>query len=105
MTSTIIIRSPHTEEAFAVRRLAYLDSQRPLRGQTLVAFEDGQPLAAISLADGRVVADPFQQTAKLVAQLRMRARAMQEAERTPDLSDRLRESVPFAMRVAPGYWF
>jgi hypothetical protein len=71
-TPIIIIRSPHADEAFAVRRLAYLDSRRPLRGDVLVAFVDGEPLAAISVADGAVVADPFQYTADLVELLRLR---------------------------------
>lgn len=43
--------------------------------------------------------------ADLVAQLRMRARALEELERTPELSDRLRATLSPAMRVAPGYWF
>ena len=73
MTPTIVIRSPRTDEAFAVRRLAYLDSRRPLRGDVLVAFVDGEPLAAISLADGTVVADPFRLTADIVELLRLRA--------------------------------
>jgi hypothetical protein len=98
--NTYVIR--HVQGA---EKLAELDSQRPLTGPALIGEIDGRPAAAISLADGRVVADPFQPTAQLVAQLRMRARALQELERTPALSDRLRESVPFAMRVAPGYWF
>jgi len=73
MSQTIIIRSPRIEEAFAVRRLAYLDSRRPLRGEVLVAFVDDEPLAAISLADGAVVADPFRRTADVVELLRLRA--------------------------------
>ena len=73
MSSIIVIRTPRSEEAFAVRRLAYLDSQRPLRGDALVAQVDGELLAAISLDDGRVVADPFTHTADLVELLRMRA--------------------------------
>ena len=73
MSHTIVIRSPRIEEAFAVRRLAYLDSRRPLRGEVLVAFVDGEPLAAISLADGAVVADPFRRTADVVELLRLRA--------------------------------
>ncbi|TML98815.1 MAG: hypothetical protein E6G10_21350 [Actinobacteria bacterium] len=73
MSHTIIIRSPRIEEAFAVRRLAYLDSRRPLRGEVLVAFVDDEPLAAISLADGAVVADPFRRTADVVELLRLRA--------------------------------
>ena len=73
MTPTIVIRSPRSDEAFAVRRLAYLDSRRPLRGEVLVALVDDEPLAAISLADGAVVADPFRRTADVVELLRLRA--------------------------------
>jgi hypothetical protein len=73
MSSTIVIRTPRPEEAFAVRRLAYLDSQRPLRGDVVVAQVDGELLAAVSLSDGRVVADPFTHTADVVELLRMRA--------------------------------
>ncbi len=97
--------------AYAIRhvigadKLAELDSQRPLTGPALVGEIDGRPAAAISLTDGRVVADPFQQTAALIAQLRMRARAMSEHERTPSLTDRLRERLPDGRRVAPGHWF
>ena len=69
---TIAIRPAAPEEAFAVRRLAYLDSQRPLRGDVLIALEDAAPVAAISLADGRVAADPFRRTADVVTLLRMR---------------------------------
>jgi hypothetical protein len=74
-------------------RLAELDSQRPLIGPALVGEIDGRPAAAISLTDGRVVADPFQPTANLVALLRMRARGLRAHERTPALSDRLRAAV------------
>ena len=72
MPATISIRPPAPREAFAIRRLAYLDSQRPLRGDVLVAFEDDDAVAAISLADTRVVADPFRATALAVELLRLR---------------------------------
>src|SRR3954452_7782035 len=72
MTASIIIRTPRPEEAFAVRRLAYLDSHRPLRGDVLVALVDDEPLAALSLADGTIVADPFHHTADVVELLRLR---------------------------------
>jgi hypothetical protein len=77
-------------------RLAELDSQRPLTGPALVGEIDGRPAAAISLDDGRVVADPFQHTARLVSLLRMRARALREAEREPSLRRRLRAAVHVA---------
>jgi hypothetical protein len=77
-------------------RLAELDSQRPLTGPALVGEIDGKPAAAISLDDGRVVADPFQHTARLVSLLRMRARAIQSAEREPSVRRRLRAGVRVA---------
>jgi len=72
LTPTISIRRPFADEAYAVRRLAYLDSRRPLRGDVLVAFVDAEPLAAMSLADGSVVADPFRHTSEVVELLRLR---------------------------------
>ena len=90
MSSTIIIRTPRPDEAFAVRRLAYLDSQRPLRGDVLVAQVENDLLAAISLTEGRVVADPFTHTADVVELLRMRA-----ARHAPTAS-----SIPAPRRLA-----
>jgi hypothetical protein len=77
-------------------RLAELDSQRPLTGPALVGEIDGRPAAAISLTDRRVVADPFQHTAQLVALLRMRARAVDAADRQPSVRERLRAAVRVA---------
>jgi len=67
--STITIR-PASDEESAVRRLALLDSQRPLTGPVLVAQVDGEPVAAMSAASGRVVADPFRRTSAIVDALR-----------------------------------
>jgi hypothetical protein len=87
--NTYVIR----HEADGLDRLAELDSQRPLTGPALVGEIDGEPAAAISLADGRVVADPFQHTAQLVALLRMRAGAINTAGRVPSVRARLRAGV------------
>src|SRR4051812_212141 len=78
MTSapTIAIRPAAHEDAANVRGLAFLDSQRPLRGDVLLALEDGEPVAAISVADGRVVADPFRPTAVVVELLRLRMQSL-----------------------------
>jgi hypothetical protein len=56
-----------------LRRLAELDSTRSLRQPVLLAECDGVALAAMSVADGRVAADPFEPTAQAVALLRLRA--------------------------------
>jgi hypothetical protein len=75
-TPTIAIRPAAADEAADVRRLAYLDSQRPLRGEVLLALQDAIPVAAVSLDDGRIVADPFRKTADLVEMLRLRSESL-----------------------------
>ena len=53
-------------EARKVRDLAALDSRPALTGDVLLAVVSDEPVAAISLADGKVVADPFRPTASTV---------------------------------------
>ena len=56
-----------------VRRLASLDDAPALTGQVLLALVDGEAVAALSLSDGRVVANPFLPTEAAVGLLRLRA--------------------------------
>ncbi|MBI5106938.1 MAG: hypothetical protein HZB46_18480 [Solirubrobacterales bacterium] len=71
--STLVLRPATPEDATALRRLAALDSQRPIAGPSLVAEVDGGRLvAAIAQASGRVVADPFLPTAEAAELLRHR---------------------------------
>ena len=91
------IRAATLDDAALLRRLAELDSGRPIEGPALIGQLRDRPAAAISLADGRVVADPFLPTAGLVAHLRLRARALRAAEATPSLRARLRAGI----RVRP----
>ena len=56
----------------AVRHLAEIDSQPYLRGDALLAERAGEPIAAISMGEGAVVADPFRPTAAETGLLRMR---------------------------------
>jgi hypothetical protein len=56
----------------AIERLARLDSAACPRGPVLVAAVDGEPRAAMPLAGGPAVADPFHRTVELVALLGMR---------------------------------
>ena len=56
---TIVIRSARADDGPALRRLAALDSARPLQRPVLLASVDGVVVAARSLADGRAIADPF----------------------------------------------
>lgn len=57
----------------ALAGLAERDSGPALEGAVLVAEVEGSLLAAISLADGRVLADPFSRTAELRSLLELRA--------------------------------
>jgi len=68
-SSTLTITTADGDER-TVRRLALLDSQRPLKGDVLVARIDGTTVAALSPKSGRVVADPFRRTKEIVAALR-----------------------------------
>lgn len=57
-------------------RLAALDSARPLAGDILVAEVAGELQAALEIASGFAVADPFRPTADLVRQLRTEAKRL-----------------------------
>lgn len=74
MAPEITIRQATSADAFALRRLAALDDAPALRGDALIAEQAGELRAAISLEDGRVVANPFAPTAELVEMLRMHSR-------------------------------
>jgi len=74
------IRHAGAHDADIVKRLAALDEAPPLVGPVLLASADGQPVAALSLADRRVVADPFVATVPIVSLLRARAEQVTEAK-------------------------
>ncbi len=72
--SEVTIRLAASEEWDAVDRLAQLDSAPPPpRDAMLVAEVGGRMRAAVSVANGYAVADPFARTEDLVALLRARA--------------------------------
>jgi len=69
----IVIRLPGAEDLPRIAQVAGLDSAQVPDGPMLVAAVDGDIRAAISLADGTVIADPFHRTSELVDMLRIRA--------------------------------
>jgi hypothetical protein len=71
-TSTLSIRTATTADDAVLRDLSALDSARRLQRPALLALVDGTPVAAASLRDGRVVADPFSPTEDVVRVLRAR---------------------------------
>jgi hypothetical protein len=95
----LVLRRGRPTDAAELRDLAGLDSARPLTGETIVAAVDGRLVAAVSLHDGRVVADPFTPTQDVVQMLRMhtaggRSRAARPRRSFPRLAPR---------RVAPKF--
>ncbi|MCA1690581.1 MAG: hypothetical protein LC720_09220 [Actinobacteria bacterium] len=67
---SVTIRESRPGDAARVRRLAALDSAPVPHGPLLLAEVDGRLLAALATIDRRVIADPFAETATLVAMLR-----------------------------------
>jgi hypothetical protein len=71
--SPLTLRVASPDDAPAVRRLAQLDSSRPPSGRVLLAVVGSEPVAALDVETGAVVADPFRPTADVVAVLRRAA--------------------------------
>jgi hypothetical protein len=80
-TDTIVVRRAVKADSTDLERLAVLDSARPLTGATLVAESDGVLRAALSLDDGRTIADPFIATQAHVALLRTHAATLRVRRR------------------------
>jgi len=99
-TSVLAIRPATANDGPALERLAALDSSAVLVGPALLGLVDGRPLAAVSLATGAVVADPFSPTAELVALLRQRAARLQAAC-APARERRLGATLERLLRSAP----
>jgi hypothetical protein len=72
------LRMASDGDGAAVRHLADLDSRPSIDGSALIAEIDGVPVAAMSLARGDVVADPFRPTADAVELLEARARSLRD---------------------------
>ena len=78
----IEIRNATPADDPAMTRLAERDSARVPARPLLLALEDGEPRAALSLSAGETIADPFAPPAHLVAALRAYA-APRAASRGP----------------------
>jgi hypothetical protein len=70
---TIVIRPNRPEDDRVLARLAARDSAAVPAEPLLLAEADGELRAALSLRDGRTIADPFHRTASYVALLTARA--------------------------------
>jgi hypothetical protein len=79
----LTIRRARPADAAAIADLAALDSARPLTGERLVAALDGRLAAAVSLHDGRTIADPFVPSAEAVDALRLYTAGARSAAARP----------------------
>lgn len=73
LAPTVALRLAERDEAPVVRRLAALDDAPAPQGPVLLALLDGEAVAALSMLDRRVVANPFLSTRDVVDLLRLRA--------------------------------
>jgi hypothetical protein len=76
---SITIRPAYPDDAFALRRLAHLDSAALPAEPLLVAEIDGQLQVAVSMSDLSAVADPFAPTAHVVELVRDHIRSAEPA--------------------------
>jgi hypothetical protein len=96
--NSYVLRLANDADADTLTRLAALDAQAPLEGPVLIGELHGEPVAAISLADDRAIADPFRPTAHVLATMRARAHGIRAAEATPSLRERLLAGLPLSYR-------
>ena len=78
-TSILSIRPAEPTEDDVLRDLSELDATPQLQRPALLAIVDDQPVAAVSLEDGRVAADPFTRTEDVVVMLRAHVDSLRHA--------------------------
>lgn len=98
--NTYRIRLANDEDMNALRGLADRNADQRLDGRVLIGEIDGVGAAALSLSDGRVIADSSPCIDHLVANLRLRAASIRAYEATPSLSGRLVAALPVRYRAS-----
>jgi len=94
MNDGVTIRRARPADAAAIEELATLDDSAPLDGDLIVAEVNGRIWAARSLADARLVSDPFHPTAEARALLELRAAHIERATGGRGLAARWRRRLP-----------
>jgi len=99
----ITVRALHESDRGALARLAGRDTADVPAGHALGAEMNGALVAALSLEDGRVIADPFSSTSSAIELLRLRARQLGVAGRRHRLPRlRRRAAMPRARGALAG---
>lgn len=86
----IAIRRAVSDDHAVLERIAALDSATVLTGDILIAHVDDEPQAAIEIATGIAIADPFRPTKHLVELLSLRAALLRKESRSRRRLPRLR---------------
>jgi hypothetical protein len=92
--NTYRIRLATDDDRDSLGRLAERNSQQPLAGRVLIGETRSGDLAALSLDNGRVLADSSPRTDHLVASLRVRAVSIWAHDATPSLRERMLAGLP-----------
>jgi len=77
--STVVVRGATAADDATIMMLAALDSTVAPAGEMLIAEVDGEPQAAIEVATGTVIADPFRPTVHLAELLGVSAQRLRAA--------------------------
>jgi hypothetical protein len=93
-TNTYRIRLATDEDRDTLDRLAERKAEKPLAGRVLIGETRSGDLAALSLDNGRVLADSSPGTDHLVASLRVRAVSIWANDATPSLRERMLAGLP-----------
>jgi len=101
-TSPVTLRFAFPDDLSDLARLASLDSSVLPEQPVLLAEVAGEIRAALSLADGAVIADPFYPSTGVVELLRARAAQLRSAER--DTGRRSRSSTLARLRFRVAGW-
>ena len=78
----VTVRLAVPDDAPELSRIAELDSAPLPPGPLLIGERSGRAVAALSLSDGAVVANPFVPTADIVGLMRLRARQLDREDRS-----------------------
>jgi hypothetical protein len=88
-SDAVIIRVATASDRLAIKRLAELDSSDLPSGMTLIGEVRQRPVVAVSLDNGKAVADPFVFTLDLLELVQMRAGQLSSRSRSRPLEQAL----------------
>jgi hypothetical protein len=96
---SIAIRCAAEHDRAILQRLATLDSVAARPGEMLSAEVDGEPVAAVHVASGELIADPFRDTTAVAELLRLRAERLRDPAPATRRAPRLRAWARAARRA------